>query len=434
MMKIKKKTVIAAVLAAVMGLTGCNVSDKPANSAPYNYDYDSTQESTVSETPSSAASSSAAASSEPDVSSSAAASSESDVSSSTTASSESTAPESGGDLSILMSDLSHYVCVSLHKSGWTYDGDYIVAPSREEYDSAVETYLANNEKYARSSSSECKHKDLDEEVLEPATCKQHGRSRFTCKKCGYSYEKETYGEHNYVEGIDVEPTKDNVGTYEEKCTLCGQNYIDTRYVNYFNDYIYWSRELAEADLAAMKLVENLGLNSGSKSDLQKLCVLKKWFCDNTSYDGTYENHSPYDILVGNSGVCESYAEALYLILPKCGIDTYYCSSSESNHAWNLVNIDGQWTYTDFTGGIGFNSEEVVLGTSCHGVPDPIKVSTLDLEDVLGDFRKESVSFDMSKIDTTLHVYDLNGNELESQMESDGFSYVDGNGQGWKYIF
>lgn len=100
----------------------------------------------------------------------------------------------------------------------------------------------------------------------------------------------------------------------------------------------------------------------------------------------------------------------------------------------MVKINGKWTYTDFTGGVDFNSKEVTLGTSCHGVPDKIEVGTKDLEDSIGDLALNSIQFDKSKIDLTLHVYDLNGNELKSQREPNGYSYTDSDGIKWTCTF
>lgn len=198
-------------------------------------------------------------------------------------------------------------------------------------------------------------------------------------------------------------------------------------VNHFTDIIYEDKEDAEADLAAYNLIEELGLNSGNKTDLEKLCILKRWFCENTKYD--YPYYTGYDMLIRHEGVCMAYGEALCLLLPKCGIETIYCSGS--NHAWNAVKIDGQWTYTDFTGGKDGNSESVILGSSCHGIPGFIAFQTYD--ESRGQ-RLRDMDFDASVISTKLCLFDLDGNELEVHEEADGFSYVDSNGDSRRCIF
>lgn len=235
----------------------------------------------------------------------------------------------------------------------------------------------------------------------------------------------------------TEPTEDDIGQYGLQCVNCGYT-ITAEYAIYFDTKGYRSVEDAEkaqgkykANKAADNLIDKLGLNSGEKSDIEKLCILNKWFCDNTAYDATLERHAAYDILVEGLGVCSSYAEALCIILPKCGIETYWCSSEKLNHAWNAVKIDGQWTYTDFTGGIDHNSEKVILGSSCHGVPDYIQVKKYytDLHEY-----KFVTEFDFSAVSTKLRLFDLNGNELEVHEEAGGFWYVDSNGKEWECIF
>lgn len=247
----------------------------------------------------------------------------------------------------------------------------------------------------------------------------------------------------------TEPTEDHIGEIGDQCTNCGSTYV-SRYSNYFTAHTYRYKEEAEralmenkADRAAQELVDQLGLNSGGKSDLEKLCVLKKWFCDNTSYDfdsvdleiatldllnGAYiEGHEAYDILIDHKGVCDACAKALCLILPKCGIDTYYCRSGKIKHAWNIIKVNGQWTYTDFVGGED-DGEDVILGSSYHGVPDDVEVKNYSIDT---EYECEYIhNFDFSVISTELRLFDLNGKELEVHKEANGYSYVDSNGDGW----
>lgn len=243
------------------------------------------------------------------------------------------------------------------------------------------------------------------------------------------------------------PTEDEIGRVGRQCLNCGYTYF-AWYTIYYNDELYSAKEYAEKAHKACKtdkksddIIEEIGLNDGNKSDLEKLILLNKWFYNNTKYDATYERHSAYDILVDGLGVCSSYADALSIILPKCGIETYYCSAKSINHAWNLIKIDGQWTYTDFTGGIESNPTEIILGSSCHGIPDDIEVKEYYFHEKGHDgyYQTESghktvKGFDFSNVSTKLRLIDFDGNELEVHEKPDGFSYVDSNGQGWKCTF
>lgn len=59
-----------------------------------------------------------------------------------------------------------------------------------------------------------------------------------------------------------------------------------------------------------------------------------------------EKYTEYSILVNGTGVCGSYALAYRAILNAAGMECLYLSSSQMNHAWNLVKIDGNWYHVD----------------------------------------------------------------------------------------
>lgn len=243
-----------------------------------------------------------------------------------------------------------------------------------------------------------------------ATCTQYGYTTYFCTKCSYSRKETNYGSkpaHHLENKIVSAASKNAVGIAESVCTECGLKKGAKKYVNYFTDIEYTTRDNAEADLAAMNLVEELKLNS-KKSDLEKLCALKKWYCDNTSYDFTYTKYSAYDCLVGRTSVCQGYAEALCLVLPKCGIETYICSSRKLNHAWNLVKVDGRWTHTDFVGGED-NFEFVMLGSNTVGRTTDVLINEFSASD--GNYWSKSANVDRSRIDEKIRLYSFDTKEI-----------------------
>lgn len=78
----------------------------------------------------------------------------------------------------------------------------------------------------------------------------------------------------------------------------------------------------------------------------------------TAYDNTYnpqlypkkddEVYSAYGALVNGDAVCQGYALAFKLLLDEMGINTVITSSDPMNHAWNLVELDGEWYHVDVT--------------------------------------------------------------------------------------
>ncbi len=59
-----------------------------------------------------------------------------------------------------------------------------------------------------------------------------------------------------------------------------------------------------------------------------------------------ERYTEYSVLVNGTGICGSYALAYRAILNAAGMECLYLSSSQMNHAWNLVKIDGNWYHVD----------------------------------------------------------------------------------------
>lgn len=91
--------------------------------------------------------------------------------------------------------------------------------------------------------------------------------------------------------------------------------------------------------------------SDNMSDYEKAKVLHDYLVNNMSY--SYEimtngssNPHVYDALVLGTGVCHDYAAAYKILCEKAGLEC--CTVSSNTHAWNIVNIDGEWYNVDCT--------------------------------------------------------------------------------------
>lgn len=84
------------------------------------------------------------------------------------------------------------------------------------------------------------------------------------------------------------------------------------------------------------------------SDIQKLLWINDYLCDNFQYDLSTEYHSAVDLLRTGKGICEAYTNLFTILCQKNGIEVSYCYSTEINHIWNMVKVDGQWYHIDST--------------------------------------------------------------------------------------
>ncbi len=117
-----------------------------------------------------------------------------------------------------------------------------------------------------------------------------------------------------------------------------------------------------ADLKAMDaklndVIDSLGLTP-EMSDSAKFDAILEYICKNHSYAdidkldsatirGRFYKEGPLcGAMTRKSIICGNYASLLCALLHRAGIESYYIASPL--HAWTLVNIDGEYFYTDPT--------------------------------------------------------------------------------------
>ena len=101
-----------------------------------------------------------------------------------------------------------------------------------------------------------------------------------------------------------------------------------------------------------KVAEIMSVTSDEMTDVQKLLAVHDYFvADFTygtnphSYEETYQSGGMFRDRVG---VCQAYAFGYKYIMNKLGIECHVTSSSEINHAWNIVKVDGEYYHVDCT--------------------------------------------------------------------------------------
>lgn len=89
-----------------------------------------------------------------------------------------------------------------------------------------------------------------------------------------------------------------------------------------------------------------------KTDLEKVMLLHNEVVAATQYDnalsGNETDYTPYGVLLDGVAVCDGYTKTFACIANELGIPTIRLSSEEMNHAWDLVQVDGNWYEVDCT--------------------------------------------------------------------------------------
>lgn len=109
--------------------------------------------------------------------------------------------------------------------------------------------------------------------------------------------------------------------------------------------------------ATEELVEDAvaRIDTAGKSDYEIVCAVNDYLCDAAYYPPTEPyaavTHTAYGALHDGVAVCEGYACAAKLMLNElgipCDIQVGTCTGG-GGHAWNLVQLDGQWYQMDVT--------------------------------------------------------------------------------------
>ncbi len=102
---------------------------------------------------------------------------------------------------------------------------------------------------------------------------------------------------------------------------------------------------------AMEVVE------GVSDPLEQALLLHDYLAVHIDYNwavatgnGTHDDtvYNAYGALVNGDAVCQGYALAYQLLMNRVGIPCVLVSSDSLNHAWNAVELDGQWYHVDVT--------------------------------------------------------------------------------------
>lgn len=128
----------------------------------------------------------------------------------------------------------------------------------------------------------------------------------------------------------------NLGIKNGYCTTAQLVGMDADYVNRYNKMM-------------AKVNTVISMMSPEMKPIEKVLIAHDYINENTKYDAsTPICGTAAGILVNGRGKCVGYADALNLILHEVGITTYGVSSTDMNHAWSYVEIDGNVYHVDCT--------------------------------------------------------------------------------------
>lgn len=168
------------------------------------------------------------------------------------------------------------------------------------------------------------------------------------------FEKQSKSINLYSYKISVDELK---SIAEYLCINNGYYYVENGY-GYYEDgkyvremcpsYIMSIEDVKKNNTEINKVINDVAQKAAAfKTDIEKLIYVHDYIVDNINYVEN-SNNNIYGALVLKNSMCVGYAEAFSSIANKLGYKTYVVSSTELEHAWNMVLLDGCYYFVDCT--------------------------------------------------------------------------------------
>ena len=191
------------------------------------------------------------------------------------------------------------------------------------------------------------------------------------------------------------------------------------------------------DVAAMQvkldqLVDQA--NTLCQTDLEKVFYVHEWLVQNIAYDREHlsddvqDDHNLRGALLEGTAVCDGYAKTYALTLRKLGITGVLVTSKDLGHAWNMVELDGNWYQVDCTWDDPVDGSDQ-LGYCMH---KHLLCTTEEMNTNHNDDGDDSVAFDLENLGTQNIVNLATDDTYENTWWKDKKSAIFPCGGDWYY--
>ena len=191
------------------------------------------------------------------------------------------------------------------------------------------------------------------------------------------------------------------------------------------------------DVAAMQvkldqLVDQA--NTLCQTDLEKVFYVHEWLVQNIAYDREHlsdnvqDDHNLCGALLEGTAVCDGYAKTYALTLRKLGITGVLVTSKDIGHAWNMVELDGNWYQVDCTWDDPVDGSDQ-LGYCMH---KHLLCTTEEMNTNHNDDGDDSVAFDLENLGTQNIVNLATDDTYENTWWKDKKSAIFPCGGDWYY--
>ena len=191
------------------------------------------------------------------------------------------------------------------------------------------------------------------------------------------------------------------------------------------------------DVAAMQVKLDQLVDQGNtlcQTDLEKVFYVHEWLVQNIAYDREHlsddvqDDHNLRGALLEGTAVCDGYAKTYALTLRKLGITGVLVTSKDIGHAWNMVELDGNWYQVDCTWDDPVDGSDQ-LGYCMH---KHLLCTTEEMNTNHNDDGDDSVAFDLENLGTQNIVNLATDDTYENTWWKDKKSAIFPCGGDWYY--
>ena len=191
------------------------------------------------------------------------------------------------------------------------------------------------------------------------------------------------------------------------------------------------------DVAAMQVKLDQLVNQANtlcQTDLEKVFYVHEWLVQNIAYDREHlsdnvqDDHNLRGALLEGTAVCDGYAKTYALTLRKLGITGVLVTSKDIGHAWNMVELDGNWYQVDCTWDDPVDGSDQ-LGYCTH---KHLLCTTEEMNTNHNDDGDDSVAFDLENLGTQNIVNLATDDTYENTWWKDKKSAIFPCGGDWYY--
>ena len=124
-----------------------------------------------------------------------------------------------------------------------------------------------------------------------------------------------------------------------------------------NDLILATSDFDESNFEKLQSVysaaQELKQITADMCDQDKAAYIHDYICEKLDYDNTFGDRNLAEAFCDGLGVCNDYVGLFYLFGTYCGLNVenelgYVNEPIQAYHAWNKVEIDGEWKALDVT--------------------------------------------------------------------------------------